>query len=136
MCQFFPNMMRRLLRFMVAKQLPKDFPLDPHFDPSYNPWDQRLCFVPDGDLFQSLKTGKASIVTDHIETFTDKAVVTKSGKKIEADIVITATGLKIKLLGGAQPIIDGVPLKLGEKFVYKGTFLQDVPNAGLLIGCE
>ncbi|KAL6957692.1 hypothetical protein U1Q18_051443 [Sarracenia purpurea var. burkii] len=82
------------------------------------------------------QTGKASIVTDHIETFTDKEVVTKSGKKIEADIVITATGLKIRLLGGAQPIIDGKPLKLGEKFVYKGTFLQDVPNAGLLIGCE
>ncbi len=133
-CQLFPNALRRVLRFGVARELPKDFPLDPHFNPTYNPWDQRLCFVPDGDLFKALHTGKADIVTDHIESFTDKSVVLKSGKKLDADIVVTATGLKIKLLGGAGLTVDGKPVKLGQRMIYKGTFLQGVPNAGLLIG--
>ena len=133
-CQWFPNALRRLLRFGVARHLPRDFPLDPHFNPSYMPWDQRLCFVPDGDLFKCLHSGKASIVTGHIDTFTKDALVTKAGEKIQADIVVTATGLKIKLLGGAGLTVDGQPIKLGQKMVYKGTFLQGVPNAGLLMG--
>src|SRR6185437_9053591 len=96
-----PDMMRRWFRSMTVKQLPAGYDVDTHFKPTYNPWDQRLCLVPDGDLFRAIRHGKASIVTDRIEQFTERGIELASGKELEADLIITATGLNLLLFGGA-----------------------------------
>jgi cation diffusion facilitator CzcD-associated flavoprotein CzcO len=123
-----------VIRYLTAKQLPKDFAVDEHFNPPYDPWDQRLCIVPDGDLFTTIRQGKASVVTDQIERFTEGGIELKSGRKIEADIIVSATGLNIQLLGGIQLNVDGEPVKLNEKLAYKGMMLSDVPNFAFAIG--
>ncbi len=105
-----------------------------HFTPTYNPWDQRLCLVPDSDLFQSLKLGKASVVTDHIERFVEDGILLKSGEKLKADIIVTATGLKLVSGGHAQFEIDGEPVHFGSRFNYKGVMFSDVPNLGMTFG--
>jgi monooxygenase len=105
-----------------------------HFTPSYEPWDQRICFVPDGDLFKALKSGKADIVTDHIETFTEDGILTKGGEEIKADIVVTATGLDIQLLGGAEVFVDGEKVEFGDRLLYKGALAESIPNAVIVIG--
>jgi hypothetical protein len=99
-----------------------------HFTPYYNPWDQRLCLVPDSDFFQSIKDGKTSIVTDHIDRFTSGGIKLKSGKELEADIIVTATGLKLELLGGMKVVVDGEPRDLSKAMSYKGMMYSDVPN--------
>jgi cation diffusion facilitator CzcD-associated flavoprotein CzcO len=105
-----------------------------HFTPSYDPWDQRLCAVPDGDLFKSIKDGSASVVTDHIDRFTEKGILLESGQELEADIIVTATGLKILFLGGIEVRVDGQLVKPNEKLLYKGMMLEDVPNLVLAFG--
>jgi monooxygenase len=117
-----------------VRQLPSDFDVDTHFKPRYNPWDQRLCAVPDGDLFKSIRKGKVSVVTDTIETFTEKGVRLHSGKELEADIVVTATGFTLQMMGGAELVVDGEVVRLSEKMTYKGMMLSDVPNSAFTIG--
>ena len=128
-----PQVMRRLLLGMVRKQLGGKVDMR-HFTPSYNPWDERLCVVPNGDLFKVLRSGKASVATDQIDTFTAKGIRLKSGEELEADIVVSATGLNIQMLGGVKVDIDGKPLKASERMVYKGVMIEGVPNAAIVIG--
>lgn len=129
-----PQFMRRLLRKGVVADLGNDYPVDVHFNPRYNPWDQRLCFVPDGDLFQALRTGQAEVVTDHIAQFTASGVRLASGRDIPADVVVTATGLDLQLMGGMTLSVDDVPVQPREQFIYRGMMVQDLPNFAFTIG--
>ena len=129
-----PDLVKRLLRKGVAAQLPPDIDVDTHFKPAYNPWDQRLCFVPDGDLFQALRSGRASVVTDHVDTFTERGIRLRSGAELEADVVVTATGLKIKAMGGMRLTVDGREVKMQDTLTYKALMLSDVPNFVFTIG--
>jgi cation diffusion facilitator CzcD-associated flavoprotein CzcO len=105
-----------------------------NFTPRYNPWDERLCVVPDGDLFKALRTGKAEIVTDTIEQFTPTGIRLASGAELEADIIVTATGLNVQMLGGGELEVDGEPVELKERLTYKSVMLEGVPNAALVFG--
>ena len=134
LCRRFPNRMRRFIRRVNTRSLPAGFPVDLHLNPRYDPWDQRLCIVPDGDLFDALADGKASIATDEIDTFTDRGVRLRSGADIEADVVVTATGLNLVALGGMQLAVDGREVRVPETVVYKGMMLSGVPNLALAIG--
>ncbi len=129
-----PQQVKRELIGLVRKELGPDYDVKTHFTPSYNPWDQRVCLVPDSDLFQSIKSGKSSVVTDHIETFTPKGLKLKSGKELEADIIVTATGLQLELLGGMQVSIDGVAKNMSKTMSYKGMMYSDVPNLASAFG--
>ncbi|HEX7135812.1 MAG TPA: NAD(P)/FAD-dependent oxidoreductase [Iamia sp.] len=133
-CQRRPALAKRLMKRRVAAELPADVPVDPHFDPSYDPWDQRVCLVPDGDLFAAMRTGTASVVTDHIDTFTETGIKLASGEELDADIVITATGLRLVAAGGIAFDVDGREVIPGETFVYKGFMLSGVPNAAMCVG--
>ena len=129
-----PALVKRGIRASQQAQLPKDFDVDPHFAPPYNPWDQRLCVVPDGDLFRAIRRGDASIETGHIETFTETGIRLQDGTEIEADIIVTATGLTLLAFGGAAMKVDGEDLKLGDHVAYKGLMLDGVPNFAFVIG--
>ncbi|AXQ30099.1 NAD(P)/FAD-dependent oxidoreductase [Solimonas sp. K1W22B-7] len=129
-----PELVKKLVRKGVEKMLGPGFDIDRHFKPSYNPWDQRLCLVPNGDLFKALRKGQADIVTDHIETFTEKGIRLKSGQELEADIVVSATGLNLLAIGGAQLVVDGVPIELSKTLSYKGMMLSGVPNFAIALG--
>ena len=129
-----PELMRKLLRKATAKQLGEGYEVDVHFNPSYDPWDQRLCLVPDGDLFKVLRSGEAEIVTDSIASFDESGIELVSGRRLEAEIVVAATGLNLLALGGAELSVDGVPVELPEKVGYKGMMLEGVPNAALALG--
>jgi cation diffusion facilitator CzcD-associated flavoprotein CzcO len=133
-CRHFPNAAKNVLRKGTLAQLPKNIPYDPHFEPKYNPWEQRMCICPDGDFFKPLREGKADIATGHIETVTEHGITLKSGQKLDADIIVTATGLKVQIAGGAKISVDGSPIKINEKYIWKGTMLEDVPNAAFIIG--
>lgn len=130
----FPKAMRALIRRSNAKHLPPGYPVDEHFKPSYNPWDQRLCAVPDADLFQALSDGSASVVTDHIATFTETGILLESGRHLDADIIITATGLNVRLFGGMTLAVDGEPVDLRDRVAYKGMMLSGIPNLAFAIG--
>ncbi len=132
-CRRFPEQAKNLILGQVKKQLGSDFDMK-HFTPHYNPWDERLCAVTNGDMFKAIRKGKASVETDHIERFVENGILLKSGKVLEADIIITATGLDIKLLGGIEVTVDGKPFKFNEKMCYKGVLLEDLPNAGMIFG--
>lgn len=134
LCQRFPSVARRVIRKINESQLPEDYPVDTHFNPPYNPWDQRLCVVPDADLFRVIRSGKASIVTDRVDTFTENGIRTVGGEELEADIVVTATGLNIKIIGGIELSVDGEPVSLPDTVVYRGMMLSGVPNFALAIG--
>ena len=129
-----PHLMKAIIRKGLEKGLPADFDIDTHFKPRYNPWDQRLCLVPDGDLFKVLRDGRASVVTDTIENFTETGILLASGRELEADIIITATGLQMLAFGGLSLAVDGDEVKLSEKVGYKGMMLSDVPNFAAAIG--
>ena len=129
----FPKLMRSLLLGAVRKQLGPDFDMT-HFTPKYMPWDERLCAVPDGDLFKVLREGRASVVTDHIDRFTEKGILLKSGRTLEADIIVTATGLRLQTLGGMALSIDGRPTAVSDHMTYKSVLIQDVPNLAYLFG--
>lgn len=133
-CQQRPQAARRLIRFFNKLQLPKGYPVDEHFNPPYNPWDQRLCAVPDGDLFKVISAGKASVVTDSIERFTPDGVLLKSGRELQADIVVTATGLNLQAFGGIALSIDGQPMELTQTVAFKGLMLSGVPNFANVVG--
>ena len=123
-----PNAVKRKLLRLVRKSLGPDYDIDKHFTPDYNPWDQRLCLIPDADLFKSIKSGKAAVVTDQIERFTASGIDLKSGESLAADIVITATGLDLVALGGAQISVDGATVSYPDTYSYKGMMLFGVPN--------
>jgi monooxygenase len=129
-----PELAKRLIRRGLQRQLPEDFDIDTHFRPDYNPWDQRLCIVPDGDLFEALSRGDASIVTDQVDTFTEHGIRLRSGAELEADVIITATGLQLLVLGGIQLAVDGKRVDIPSCHMYKGTMLSGVPNAAMSIG--
>ncbi|MCE5292369.1 MAG: NAD(P)/FAD-dependent oxidoreductase [Nocardiaceae bacterium] len=128
-----PRVMKSAIRLMNQVSLGDKVDIK-HFTPTYEPWDQRICFVPDNDLFKALKSGKADIVTDHIEKFVEDGIITKSGEKIEADIVVTATGLDIQLLGGGEVFVDGEKVTMGDRLLYKGALAESIPNAVIVIG--
>jgi cation diffusion facilitator CzcD-associated flavoprotein CzcO len=128
-----PNLVRSLLLKATERQLRGASDLK-HFTPKYDPWDQRMCIVPNGDLFTSIRSGKADIVTDRIERFTSTGIRLESGTELEADIIITATGLNAQMMGGAEVEVDGAPLVLGQTVTYKGVMLAGVPNASLVFG--
>ncbi|HEY0888620.1 MAG TPA: NAD(P)/FAD-dependent oxidoreductase [Nocardioides sp.] len=130
----FPRFGRKLLRSMTAKELPKGFDVDTHFAPPYNPWEQRLCATPDGDFFKAIRDGSADIVTDEIERFIPEGIQLKSGKKLEADLIVTATGLVMQMLGGIRPTVDGVPVDIADQVLYRGSLISGVPNWAMMLG--
>ncbi|GAA5021269.1 flavin-containing monooxygenase [Streptomyces siamensis] len=133
-CKRYPRTARRLIRWANAKQLPDGYPLDEHFNPPYDPWDQRLCAVPDGDLFKAIAAGKASVVTDRITTFTEDGVRLESGRELEVDVVVTATGLNVQAFGGIAVTVDGEDIRLSDTVAYKGMMLSGIPNLAFSIG--
>jgi cation diffusion facilitator CzcD-associated flavoprotein CzcO len=118
----------------LARDLPPGFDIETHFTPRYNPWDQRVCLVPDSDLFLAIKSGKASIVTDQITKFTPRGILLKSGTELSADIIITATGLKMLACGGIRLSVDGESVQPGNLVTYKGLMLSGVPNCAMCVG--
>ena len=133
-CRKLPQRMRRTLTSLVKRQLPEGYDVDKHFSPRYNPWDQRLCLVPNGDLFKSIRNGNADIVTDSIERFTETGIKLTSGEELQADIVVTATGLNLQLFGGAAISRNGVAVDLHDTMAYKGMMLTHLPNMAFPIG--
>ncbi len=132
-CRKYPRLARKVLLGLVRARAGKAVDMR-HFSPRYKPWDQRLCVVPGGDLFKTLKSGKASIATDHIDTFTADGIRLKSGEELKADIVVTATGLSVRLLGGMALTVDGAPVDVTNRVLYKAVLLEGVPNMSLVIG--
>ncbi len=129
-----PRLVRKLIRAGNVRALPEGYDVDTHFNPPYNPWDQRMCVVPDGDLFRAISKGRASIVTDRIETLTEDGAELQSGSALEADVVITATGLSLLALGGVSYAVDGRPIRLNETITYKGMMLTGMPNFLYAVG--
>src|SRR5215207_5553547 len=130
----WPGVIKRIIRKEVQAKLPEGYDVDTHFKPHYNPWDERLCVVPDADLFNAIGTGKASVVTDQVETFTEGGIRLQSGKEIEADVIVTATGLNLLVFGGLQLLIDGKEKQLSETVGYKGMMFSGVPNMCMAMG--
>ena len=129
-----PATVKKLLRKGLVASLPVGYDIDTHFTPAYDPWDQRMCAIPDGDLFTAIKDGRVSVVTDHIETFTETGIKLKSGEQLEADIVVSATGLELLFLGGMALSVDGQTVEASERLVYKGMMLEGVPNFAIAVG--
>ena len=134
LCRRAPRLMRARFRRMAAAELPPGFDIDTHLSPSYNPWDQRVCMAADGDFFGVLRDGRASIVTASIESFTHDGVRLEDGSELAADIIVTATGLRLMMLGGLELEVDGTPVELGSTIAYKGMMLGGVPNLAFAIG--
>lgn len=134
LCQRNPKLARRIIRTLNVKSLPAGYDVDTHFNPKYNPWDQRLCAVPDADLFRTISKGKASVVTDGIDRFTTNGILLKSGRELPADIIITATGLTMKLFGGIEVSVDGEVKNPHDSLVYKSFMLSDIPNLAFAFG--
>ena len=131
LCRRAPGLMRSRFRHMAAAELPPDFDLDTHLSPTYNPWDQRVCMAADGDFFAALREGSASIVTAAIDRFTPGGVRLADGTELAADIIVTATGLRMMMLGGLELEVDGTPVELGSTIAYKGMMLGGVPEPRL-----
>jgi cation diffusion facilitator CzcD-associated flavoprotein CzcO len=129
-----PALVKQFLRKNARGQLPAQYDIDTHFSPDYDPWDQRMCFVPDGDLFTAVSGGKLSIVTDTIDSFTEKGITLASGKELEADIIVTATGLNLLPIGGMALTVDGEAMELEKALTYKGMMASSVPNFAFTIG--
>jgi monooxygenase len=129
-----PDRMRKLIRAGVLKELGHSYEVDRHFNPRYDPWDQRLCLTPDGDLFEAIRGKRATIVTDTIERFTATGLRLQSGEDLPADIVVTATGLVVKLMGGMQLSVDGEPIAQAGRMIYRGAMLEGVPNMAFAFG--
>lgn len=129
----WPKFIRKLIQKGIKKELGNNYN-QKHFDPLYDPWDQRLCIVPDSDLFKAINSGKVDIVTDHIDYLSSNAIILKSGEKLSADIIISATGLEIKFLGGAEIIVNGASIELKDLHCYKGVMFSNIPNFFATIG--
>jgi monooxygenase len=129
-----PKLAKALIRKGVERKLPRGYDIDTHFRPNYNPWDQRMCLVPDADLFEAISSGKASVVTDRIRTFTEDGIELESGDRLEADVIVTATGLNLMVLGGLEIVVDGEPVDIPKAMTYKGLMLTGVPNSAAALG--
>jgi monooxygenase len=134
LCRHRPATMRRLIRSWNARRLPPGFDVDTHFNPTYEPWDQRMCIVPDGDLFEAISAGRVSVVTDRVETFTETGLRLASGGELDADLIVTATGLQMVPLGGIGLRVDGDDVALPEALAYRGMLLSGVPNLAFSFG--
>ncbi|MDL9935423.1 NAD(P)/FAD-dependent oxidoreductase [Gordonia sp. ABSL1-1] len=130
----FPRLGRKLLLSSVTSNLPDDYPIDVHFTPTYNPWDQRMCMVPDADLFDAINSGAVEMVTDHIDRFDADGIALTSGRHLDADIIVTATGLQLLGFGGTRIRVDGAEVKPHDRFVFKSHLLEDVPNLAWSVG--
>jgi len=130
----FPNYMRKTLMTMAKRRLPEGYDVEKHFGPSYNPWDQRLCLAPNGDLFKTIRKGNADVVTDTIDTFVPEGIKLASGEVLDADIIVTATGLNMQLLGGLAPTLNGEPIDLTSLMTYKGLMFSGIPNFAITFG--
>jgi monooxygenase len=133
-CRRNPVRARAMIMRWLETELGPEFDVSTHFNPRYNPWEQRVCLVPDGDLFRAMRQGRVSVVTDRIERFTETGVTLASGTELPADVVVTATGLNLRLLGGLEATVDGVRVEWAKTFNYKGTMFSDVPNLALAVG--
>ena len=129
-----PKLVRRLIRFMTKHQLPDGYAVDTHFNPRYNPWEERLCAVPNGDLFKAISAGRASVVTDRIVRFTERGIVLQSGRELKADIIVTATGLNLLAFGGMKLSVDGTAVEISDTVAYKSMMLSGVPNFAFAVG--
>jgi cation diffusion facilitator CzcD-associated flavoprotein CzcO len=129
-----PAVIKRMIRKGVERSLPPGYDVDKHFKPRYNPWDQRMCLVPDGDLFRAIRDGEASVVTDRIVSFTERGLQLESGEELEADVIVTATGLNLLFLGGMELAVDGRPVDVPATMAYKGMMLSGVPNMAFTVG--
>lgn len=127
-------MMKKFFIKSPTKELSKDYDVATHFTPKYNPWDERLCVVPEGDLFKAINKGKASVVTGHIDTFTEEGILLETGEELKADIIITATGLELQMIGGIKMYIDDIEPDPNDAIVYKGMMIKDVPNFVFVVG--
>ncbi|KAK5108247.1 hypothetical protein LTR62_008631 [Meristemomyces frigidus] len=130
----FPNAARNMFQKAIQSQLPPTLPRDPHFNPSYNPFEQRVCFCPDGDFYAALRSGKGSIETGVVETITANSIKLVSGKELHPDIIVTATGLTLQVGGGIAISVDNKPYSVGDHFIWKGVMLEDLPNTAVVIG--
>ena len=133
-CKQFPNTARKIIKKETVKRLPENIPHDPHFEPRYNPWEQRLCLDPDAKFFKALRAGKADVVTGIIKCIHGKSIEMKSGQHVAADLIITATGLKLQIGGGTQISVDGEHVDITRKFLWRGIMIQDLPNIATVIG--
>jgi len=133
-CRQFPRLARWIVRTEARKQLPENFPIDPHLEPRYDPWDQRMCFVPDSDYFKCFGTGRARIVTGTIKTVVEDGIEMNDGEKIDADIIVTATGLNIRVMGGIPLTVDNKPVHVPDHFLWRTMMLNDIPNLCTVIG--
>ena len=133
-CRNYPQIMKKLLIADVRRRLPKGFDVETHFTPKYNPWDERLCLVPDGDLFKSISEGKASVVTDRIKKFTENGILLESGKLLEADVIVTATGLNMLAFSRIQLTVDDKNIQYPDTTIFKSMMLSDVPNLAFAFG--
>jgi monooxygenase len=129
-----PSIVKSFIRKATVRQLPPGYDVDTHFRPRYQPWDQRLCIVPDGDLFAAIRRGRASVVTDQVSSFTESGLLLASGDELPADVVVTATGLRLLAFGGMELSVDGRAVELSKTMAYKGMMLSDVPNFVFTIG--
>jgi monooxygenase len=130
----YPILMRRLLRAINARALPEGYAVDTHFNPRYNPWDQRMCMVPDNDMFKAISRGSASVVTDRIARFTERGILLESGAELDADIIVTATGLNMVPFGKIDLHVDGRYVDLHDHLIYKSSMVSDVPNFAFILG--
>jgi cation diffusion facilitator CzcD-associated flavoprotein CzcO len=133
-CRRNPKRAKTIINRWLRNELGPGYDIRTHFNPRYDPWEQRMCLVPDSDLFSAMRQRRASVVTDQIETFTETGIRLRSGTELEADIIVTATGLNLRLLGGLQVSVDGEHVDLTQSFTYKGMMLSDVPNLALAVG--
>ena len=134
-CLTFPNFARKIFIKTMARELKgSGIPVDPHFTPQYFPWDQRLCVCPDSDFYDALRGGNCDVITDHIDTVTESGIKTRGGETIDADIIVTATGLRLLVLGGVSCTVDGQPFEMREKFAWRNFMLEGVPNMAMVIG--
>lgn len=129
-----PDKVRALIAKLAQKELGAAYPVSTHFNPKYNPWDQRMCLIPDADLFNEIKAGHASVVTDTIDTFTETGIKLSSGQELKTDIIVTATGLDLQFLGGAEVKVDGKAIELSKRLTYKGMMYEGVPNLVSIFG--
>jgi monooxygenase len=129
-----PQVVKKIIRRGVERSLPPGYDVNKHFKPKYNPWDQRMCLVPNGDLFKSIRDGSATVVTETIDRFTAGGIKLNSGEELEADVIVTATGLNLLFLGGMELVVDGEPVELSKKMAYKGMMLNGVPNCAFTVG--
>jgi cation diffusion facilitator CzcD-associated flavoprotein CzcO len=134
LCRVAPRLVKQQLRRKALKNLPDGYDVDTHFKPRYNPWDQRMCLIPDADLFDAISAGHAHVVTDQIDRFDSRGIALQSGDHLDADIIVTATGLQLQALGGSAISLDGTEIKVNDRFVYKAHMLEDVPNLFWSVG--